>query len=198
MPNRIEVRQATTHDVAHIAALIEPYVAANVLLRKDLVQLYEDVQEFVVAADAAGRVVGCGALHVMWRDLGEIRTILTSDEVRGQGVGHLILENLMDRARTLRLERLFCLTFETRFFERHGFVAVGEQVVDQPTRQHMLRSTDAGVHEFLELPWVKPNTLGNTRMICVLAGSSNTDASELAEPPSASPAPTEHVTDTDR
>jgi amino-acid N-acetyltransferase len=102
---------------------------------------------------------------VLWRDLGEVRSIATTDAVRGKGVGHAMLADLIDRARDLGLERLFCLTFETEFFGRHGFEAVGEHVVDEATYSEIMHSPDAGTAEFLDLPWVKPNTLGNTRML---------------------------------
>lgn len=163
----ITVRRATTRDVEGIQALIQPYVEANILLGKDLVVLYEALQEFRVA-ELDGELVGCGALHVLWRDLGEIRTIATSDAHRGHGIGGRLLEALKADARELGLDRLFCLTFETAFFARHGFVAVEEQLVDQATFLELMRSPDVGVHEFLDLPYVKPNTLGNTRMICEL------------------------------
>ncbi|SJM60740.1 amino-acid N-acetyltransferase [Gulosibacter sp. 10] len=164
----ITIRPARTTDVVGIHAVIQPLVDSNILLRKDLVVLYEAVQEFVVAETAEGEIVGCGALHVLWRDLGEVRTIATADSVRGRGVGHGMLVALIERARELGLERLFCLTFEERFFGAHGFVAVDEQIVDPDTYRQMLHSPDAGMAEFLDLPWVKPNTLGNTRMILAL------------------------------
>ena len=164
----ITIRKARTHDVVAIHGLIQPYVDRNILLAKDLVVLYEAVQEFCVAEDAAGGIVGCGALHVLWRDLGEVRTIATAESVRGTGVGGRMLEFLKQEARDLGLERLFCLTFETTFFGRYGFEPVEEQVVDEVTYRQILHSPDAGTAEFLDLPWVKPNTLGNTRMIARL------------------------------
>ena len=164
----ITIRRATTHDIVGISELIQPLVDRNVLLRKELVTLYEAVQEFRVAVDERGQLVGCGALHVLWRDLGEVRTIATADSVRGTGVGHVILDRLMADARQRGLERLLCLTCETGFFERHGFVSVGEQIVDAETYEMMRRSPDEGVAEFLDLAHVKPNTLGNTRMLKVL------------------------------
>lgn len=163
----LTVRRATTADIGGIQRLIQPYVEANILLGKSLVVLYEAVQEFQVA-ELEGELVGCGALHVMWRDLGEIRTIATSSAHRGHGIGGALLEALKRDALDLGLSRLFCLTFETSFFARHGFEAVDEQVVDEATYRELMRSTDVGVHEFLDLPYVKPNTLGNTRMICDL------------------------------
>lgn len=164
----ITVRRATTADVVGIHALIQPLVSRGVLLGKQLVTLYEDVQEFRVAVDGEGRLMGCGALHVMWRDLGEIRTILTAEEVRGRGVGHLLLERLMEDARELGLERLFCLTFETAFFSKHGFEPIAEDIIDADTYAQLIRSRDEGIAEFLDLAHVKPNTLGNTRMLKLL------------------------------
>ena len=161
----LTVRRATTADVVGIHALIQPLVRANILLRKDLVVLYESVQEFRVAETAEGELVGCGALHVLWLDLGEVRTIATAESVRGRGVGHRLLEQLIHDAHDLGLQRLCCLTFETEFFGRHGFEAVAEQIVDDQVFAEMRRSPDEGVAEILDLPWVKPNTLGNTRMV---------------------------------
>ena len=158
------VRQARTTDVRAMRDLIEPYVQRRILLGKELVTLFEAVQEFVVA-EVDGRVVGCGALHVMWEDLGEIRTIAVTDDVHGSGVGHALLEALEARASGLGLTRLFCLTFETDFFGRHGFEAIAEEIVPPDVFQQLLRSNDDGIAEFLDLAHVKQNTLGNTRMV---------------------------------
>lgn len=148
--------------------LMEPLVEERILLGKERVTLYEAIQEFIVALDEEERLIGFGALHVFWEDLGEVRTLATSAAWRGRGVGHALLEALEDRARRLGLSRLFCLTFEVGFFARHGFHAIadaGERIVDSETYVELLRSPDEGVAEFLELTRVKQNTLGNTRMI---------------------------------
>ncbi|MGW9628943.1 amino-acid N-acetyltransferase [Microbacterium sp. NPDC055312] len=158
------VRPARSTDVIAIHALLEPLVEQRILLGKDLAVLYGAVQEFVVA-EVDGQLIGCGALHVMWEDLGEVRTLLVRDEYLRHGVGRAIVTDLEHRARQLGLTRLFCLTFETEFFSRRGFEPIGEQVVDADVYSQLLRSGDAGVEEFLDLAHVKPNTLGNTRMI---------------------------------
>jgi len=158
------VRPARSTDVLGIHALLEPLVDQRILLGKDLAVLYGAVQEFVVA-EADGKLIGCGALHVMWEDLGEVRTLLVRDDYLRHGVGRAIVTDLEHRARQLGLTRLFCLTFETDFFARRGFEPIGEQVVDADVYSQLLRSGDAGVEEFLDLAHVKPNTLGNTRMI---------------------------------
>jgi amino-acid N-acetyltransferase len=159
----VVVRPARTADVRHIRELVNLY-AGKVLLAKETVTLYEDVQEFVVA-EVDGRVVGCGALHVLWEDLGEVRTVAVHPEMSGRGIGHAIVERLIKTASELGLQRLFVLTFERHFFARHGFTEIDGTPVEPEVFAAMLRSYDAGVAEFLDLAHVKPNTLGNHRML---------------------------------
>ena len=144
--------------------LMQPFVAERVLLGKELVALYEAVPEFLVATQD-DRVVGFGALHVFWADLAEVRTLAVSPETQGQGVGGQLVEQLAARAAGYGVGRVFCLTFEVPFFERHGFTALADPGVDAGTYSQLVRSPDEGVAEFLELARVKQNTLGNTRMI---------------------------------
>ena len=161
------VRRARTSDVPTIKTLIDLYTGQRLLLAKDTVTLYENVQEFRVA-ELAGEVVGCGAMHVLWEDLGEIRTLALRPDVRGQKIGDQILGELIAGARELGLRRLFALTFQTRFFARHGFVEIEGTPVDSEAYVQLRRSYDAGIAEFLDLEYVKPNTLGNTRMLLTL------------------------------
>ncbi|BDZ45173.1 amino-acid N-acetyltransferase [Naasia aerilata] len=165
MSTAYTVRPARTSDVRGIQALVEPLVQQRILLGKNLVAFYESVHEFVVAVDDEGTLLGCGALHVMWEDLGEVRTLAVAPDHLRSGVGHAILERLEEEARALGLTRLFCLTFETSFFSRHGFEAISESLVDADVYLELVRSPDEGVAEFLDLARVKPNTLGNTRMV---------------------------------
>ncbi|MDV3125132.1 amino-acid N-acetyltransferase [Mycobacterium sp. 21AC1] len=160
------VRRARTSDVPDIKRLVDIY-AGRILLEKNLVTLYEAVQEFWVV-ELDGELVGCGALHVLWADLGEVRTVAVHPKVRGSGVGHVLVEQLLDVARDLRLERIFVLTFEIDFFSRHGFDEIDGTPVTAEVFEEMCRSYDTGVAEFLDLSFVKPNTLGNTRMLLTL------------------------------
>ena len=164
----VRIAPARTCDVAGIRRLIDLYAPGRILLDKPTVKLYEDVQEFLVAFDEAGAIVGCGALHVMWEDVAEVRTLAADPAVRGHGVGHRLLEQLLDRARTLGVRRVFCLTFEVDFFARHGFVELDGSPVEPAVYDELLRSYDEGVAEFLGLEHVKPNILGNTRMVSEL------------------------------
>jgi amino-acid N-acetyltransferase len=163
-------RRARTADVPVIRALLDGYTADRRLLSKATVTLYEDVQEFFVA-DSGGAVVGCGALHVLWDDLAEVRTLAVAPGFRGHGIGGLLLRRLLDTAAELGVERVFCLTFETEFFERFGFEEISGTPVPHDVFEQLLQSYDEGVAEFLDLERVKPNTLGNVRMLLKLDGS---------------------------
>ncbi|MFI2837412.1 amino-acid N-acetyltransferase [Mycolicibacterium sp. PDY-3] len=160
------MRRARTSDVPAIKDLVDIY-AGKILLEKNLVNLYEAVQEFWVA-EADGEIVGCGALHVLWADLGEVRTVAVHPKVRGKGVGHRVVAQLLDVARELHLRRIFVLTFETDFFGRHGFTEIEGTPVTAEVYEEMCRSFDTGMAEFLDLSYVKPNILGNSRMLLTL------------------------------
>ena len=158
------IRPARTSDVVQIRAICEPLVEKRILLGKELVELYESIQEFVVA-ESEGKVVGCGALHVIWQDLAEVRTVAVDQNHHRHGIGAAILRELLERARVLGIHRVFCLTFETKFFASHGFEPISDVPVDPQTYAELVRSNDEGVAEFLDLARVKQNTLGNTRML---------------------------------
>jgi amino-acid N-acetyltransferase len=150
--------------VRAIRELVDAYTADRRLLSKATVTLYESVQDFWVAEEDR-KVVGCGALHVMWEDLAEIRTVAVNPACRGRKIGHQIVGRLIDQARELGVARVFCLTFETRFFGSFGFAEIDGAPVPHTVYEQLLRSYDEGVAEFLDLERVKPNTLGNTRML---------------------------------
>ena len=175
------LRPARPADVRAIAELVRPYAERRVLVSKDLISYFEDIQEFIVAEEipgvvghgggedrevsAAPRILGCGALHVMWDDLAEVRTLAVHPDAVGTGLGSAILRELIAQAREMGLKRVFCLTFEESFFGAHGFEPIEGTPVGADAFSEMLRSHDDGLAAFLDLARVKPNTLGNTRML---------------------------------
>ena len=179
------LRPARPADVRAIAELVRPYAERRVLIAKDLISYFEDIQEFIVAEEvpggvghdgrdgggdggeplAAPRIVGCGALHIMWDDIAEVRTLAVHPEALGTGLGSAILRELITQAREMGLKRVFCLTFEEPFFGAHGFEPIDGTPVGADVFSEMLRSHDDGLAEFLDLARVKPNTLGNARML---------------------------------
>ena len=101
----IKVRPARTGDIKAISDLCGPLIQSRVLLGKERVELYESVQEFFVAENPAGKVIACGALHVMWEDLGEVRTVAVDKAHQGTGVGKAIVENLFGASQDVGFEK---------------------------------------------------------------------------------------------
>ncbi|QWW19924.1 amino-acid N-acetyltransferase [Schaalia sp. 19OD2882] len=166
MTETVSIRPAKPADARAIADLVHPYALRRILVSKELIDYFEDIQEFLVAVEpTTGRLIGCGALHVMWDDIAEVRTLAVTPDHLHSGLGHRLLTSLLARARQLELQRVFCLTFEVDFFARHGFEVIEGTPVGQDVYAQMLRSHDDGVKEFLDLAAYKPNTLGNTRML---------------------------------
>lgn len=163
----LKVRTATTKDVKEIRRLVDTYAPDRRLLSKATVTLFEAVPEFLVIEEN-DKLVGAGAVHIMWEDLAEVRTIAILPQFQRKGYGSRLLEALLTRARELGVQRVFCLTFETEFFKSHGFKEIEGTPVESAVYQQLLESYDVGIAEFLDLERVKPNTLGNTRMIKIL------------------------------
>ena len=163
----VVVRPAKTSDIKKIRKIVDSFAEQRRLLSKETVTLYEGVQEFTVA-EVDGEVVGCGALHVLWEDLAEVRTVAVVESMHGKGIGHEILENILSRAKEIGVRKVFCLTIETKFFGAHGFTEIQGAPVEPDVYAQLLRSYDEGIAEFLDLESVKPNTLGNTRMLKIL------------------------------
>ena len=160
----IQIRPARTSDVREIRNIIDSFSTDGSLLSKATVTIFENIQEFLVAAEA-DRIIGCGALHVMWEDLAEVRTLAVVPDRSNEGIGSQLLEQLLDKARALGIRRVFCLTFRKEFFGHHGFVEIENTPVGHEVYEQLLQSFDEGVAEFLGLERVKPNTLGNFRML---------------------------------
>jgi amino-acid N-acetyltransferase len=122
------IRRATLSDVEAMHALINHFADEGLMLPKARSTLYQNIRDFYVAdADSGqgeGTLVGCGALHVIWVDLGEIRSLAVAEPFQKDGVGRRIAEALLREADSLRLPRVFALTYQKSFFEHLGFVEV--------------------------------------------------------------------------
>lgn len=169
LPGGLYLRRARTSDVKGIEALVAPLAEERILLAKDTVTYFETLQEFWLVVDpqpdGTEILAGCGALHIIWADLAEARTVATSPAYRGRGVGKALIRQLLADAVAIGVDRVFCLTFETGFFGSLGFEPIKGIPVSPEVYVELLHSADEGVAEFLDLARVKPNTLGNARLI---------------------------------
>jgi amino-acid N-acetyltransferase len=122
------VRKARVDDVPRAAELINSYASRGLMLPKSLDQLYQNLCDLVVV-EVSGEVVGCGALHIMWHDLAEIRSLAVAEPYIGNGVGRQIVTQLLTEARELGVPTVFALTYQVEFFERLGFHKVAKETL---------------------------------------------------------------------
>lgn len=130
MEKTYSIRQANPKDVFEIQQLINSYVQEGKLLPRSLSDLYEDIRDFVVA-ELKGRVIGCCALHIVWKDLAEVKSLAVDKEMIKQGIGTKLVEEVINVARELEIDKIFVLTYTPDFFRQLGF-----KLVDKSTLPH--------------------------------------------------------------
>jgi amino-acid N-acetyltransferase len=114
------IEKATMADAPAIQDLVGGLASLGEMLPRPLAEIYEQLRDFLVVRDN-GRLVACAALHIMWDDLAEIRSVAVLDEWRDKGVGALLVEACLDEARYLGIRTVFALTRQPGFFQKFGF-----------------------------------------------------------------------------
>jgi len=120
------IRRAKIQDGAAITELINYYARQGDMLSRSQAQIYNQLRDFIVA-DESDAVVGCGALHIIWDNLAEVRSLAIAPEKVGQGLGRAIVEQLLLEAAELSLTQVFTLTYKPVFFEKLGFSRVDKK-----------------------------------------------------------------------
>lgn len=120
------IRKARLSDVNEMFRIINYYADKQRMLPKTQLQLYENLRDYSIAVDPSmhGRLRGCGALHIYWENLAEIRALAVASDVAHTGVGTALVEQLLCEARELGIEQVFVFTYEPHFFARFGFMQV--------------------------------------------------------------------------
>jgi len=114
------LRKARINDVKPIQKLLTHFASRGEMLSRSLSELYESIRDFYVFDDGGG-ILGTAALHIVWDDLAEVRSVAVSEEAGRRGIGSQVVRACIDEARELGLKRLFCLTYKPDFFAKFGF-----------------------------------------------------------------------------
>ncbi len=120
----VRVRKARLSDVAEMHRIINYYAGRQLMLPKTHLQLYENLRDYSVAVGDSQEVLACGALHIYWENLAEIRAVAVAPGVVQKGVGTRLVDHLIDEARQYGLEQVFVFTYVPKFFNRFGFIQV--------------------------------------------------------------------------
>jgi amino-acid N-acetyltransferase len=117
------LRSATIDDVGGILAIIEPLEDEGVLVRRSRERLEMEIERFVVA-EHDDVIIGCAALYAFPKEkVGELAALAVHPDFRREGYGEALMHEIEQRARKLRLARLFVLTTRTSgWFIERGFV----------------------------------------------------------------------------
>lgn len=124
------LRKAQIGDVKDIQKLLTHFASRGDMLSRSLSELYEALRDFYIVEDG-GRLLGVAALHIVWDDLAEIRSVAVAEDAGRKGVGTEVVNSCIEEARELGLKRLFCLTYKPDFFSRFGF-----RIVDKSELPH--------------------------------------------------------------
>ena len=121
MTEAYRLRPVTVADAMSIFKLVNHYASQAQMLPKSQNQIYQNIRDFRVVVDEAGEIIGCGAMHVLWGDLGEVRSLAIQEGYKGKGLGRMLVTRLVEDARGLGLPTVFALTYVPDFFESLGF-----------------------------------------------------------------------------
>ncbi len=114
------LRKAEIKDVKDIQKLLTYFAGHGDMLSRSLSELYESVRDFYIFEED-GRLVGAAAIHVVWEDLAELRSVAVAEEAGGRGVGSQLVNACIEEGKGMGLKRLFCLTYKPDFFGKFGF-----------------------------------------------------------------------------
>ncbi len=120
------IEKACVDDAPAIVALINHFASQEVVLPRSLNDVYDKLRDFFILRED-GEIVGCAALHVSWRGLGEIRSLVVIEDTQHAGFGTALVESCLREARHLGMDRLFVLTYVPEFFQRFGFVRIPKE-----------------------------------------------------------------------
>jgi amino-acid N-acetyltransferase len=126
----LKIRKAKIADLKQIHKLIKDFARKELMLPRSLNELYETLRDFVIYEDN-GNICGVCALHIMWEDLAEIRSLAVDNKYQKRGIGRNLVKHCLKEAKMLGVKRVFALTYHTEFFKKMGFEDIDKASLPQ-------------------------------------------------------------------
>lgn len=126
----MKIRKAKIPDLKDVHKLINEFARKEEIIPRSINELYENIRDFIVFEDN-GKVYGTCALHVLWEDLAEIRSLAVKKEYQGIGIGRKLVKRCLIEAKALGVRRVFVLTYHPTFFKKLGFVDIDKSSLPQ-------------------------------------------------------------------
>lgn len=127
---KLQVKKATVSDAKIIHSLINKLAKKDEMLPRSLNDIYENIRDFFVCKDG-GKILGVSALHVLWENLAEIRSIAVLKEHRQKGIGSILIARCLKEAKELGTKKIFALTYDPSFFRSLGFKDIDKNSLPQ-------------------------------------------------------------------
>ncbi len=126
----MQIKKAALKNVKAIQSLINKFSKKDEMLPRSLNEIYENIRDFLIC-EHKGEIVGTSALHIMWEDLAEIRSIAVLKEYRNKGLGKKLIDKSLDEAKSLGVKKVFVLTYNPDFFKKLGFRDINKDKLPQ-------------------------------------------------------------------
>jgi amino-acid N-acetyltransferase len=120
----MKVEKAKISDVKTMHKLVNQFAGKGEMLPRALSEIYENLRDYFVIRNRAGRVTACVALHISWADLAEVKALAVDREKQKKGMGAALVKACVEESKALGIPRMFCLTYKPGFFKKVGFKEV--------------------------------------------------------------------------
>jgi amino-acid N-acetyltransferase len=126
----LKIRKAKIDDVKDIQKLVNEFARREEMIPRSINELYENVRDFLVCEDK-GKICAACALHILWEDLAEIRSLAVKKESQRMGIGQKMVKRCITEAKSLGIRRVFALTYQPLFFKKMGFEDIDKSSLPQ-------------------------------------------------------------------
>jgi amino-acid N-acetyltransferase len=126
----LKIRKARINDLKQVHVLINDFAKREQMIPRSLSELYETLRDFIICEEN-GSVFGVCALHIMWEDLAEIRSLAVDKRYQKLGIGKDLVKQCLKEAKMLGLKKIFALTYHPGFFKKLGFDEIDKASLPQ-------------------------------------------------------------------
>lgn len=126
----MQIRKAKITDIKSAHKLINEFGKKGEMIPRSLNDLYENIRDLVVCEED-GDIKGVCALHILWEDLAEIRSLAVKPEAQGAGLGKRLISSCISEAKKLGIRKIFALTYHPDFFKKAGFKDIDKSKLPQ-------------------------------------------------------------------
>ena len=126
----MQIKKATIKDVSSIHSLVNKFAKKDEMLPRSFNEIYENLRDFFICIHN-GKIIGAAALHILWDNLAEIRSIAVSKEYQNKGIGKRLVQECLKEAKVLGVKKVFALTYDKSFFKKLGFKDINKNNLPQ-------------------------------------------------------------------